>query len=277
MRGLCIALIWLAAMLTVGAQDSGDLVHTVAAGETLISIAGAYGVTLEQLLTLNELDRDAILPIGRQLIVIPEGDLVDEEEQISENGETDEAAVVAIRTVSVAGLPPAPLVAADAPMMDPADFSPRLCLAVFADANQNGMREPGEDYLEGATVLLLDAADAEVLQYRTDGQSEPHCRRDLLRRTYLIRALAPAGFGLTSAASLSLDLRAGGDIQVEFGALAGYEAAGAPLLQPAAQDDTPADTSRPAILRELSGLFVLVLAGLVFFSGMALSVFLRGR
>ena len=234
-------------------------------------------VSLEQLLTLNELDPDAILPIGRQLIVIPEGDLVDDEERAVENTETEEAATVTIGTTSVAGLPPAPVVAAAAPVMDPADVSPRLCFAVFADANQNGMREPGEDYLNEATILLLDEADAEVLRYHTDGQSEPHCLRDLLRRTYLIRALAPAGFGLTGAASLSLDLREGGDVQVEFGALPGFEAAVVPLMQPVAPDDALADTSKPAILRELSGLFVLMLAGLVFFSGMAVSVFLRAR
>lgn len=278
MRRLCIALIWLAAMMTAGAQDSGDLVHTVAAGETLISIANAYGVSLEQLLTLNELDRDAILPIGRQLIVILEGDLVADEEQAEEISETEEDATMAISTTSVAGLPPAPLVAAAAPRLDPADISPRLCIAVFADANQNGMREPGEDYLKEATIQLLDETDAEALDYRTDGQSEPFCAPDLQRRTYVIAAVAPAGYGLTGAARLVLDLRVGGDdVVVEFGAWPGYESADAPLTQPLAPDDISAETIRPAILLELSGLFVLMLAGLVFFSGMTLSVFLRGR
>lgn len=277
MRRLCIALGWLAAIMTVGAQSNGDLVHTVDAGETLISIANAYGVSLEQLLTLNSLDPDAILPIGRQLVVIPEGDLVDEEERAAENAETEEAANVAISTTSVVGLPPAPLAAAAAPMIDPADISPRLCVAVFADVNLNGMREPGEDYLNDATILLLDEADAEVLRYRTDGHSQPHCLRDLQRQTYGLTALAPVGFGLTGAAKLRLDLHEGGDVEVEFGAVPGLEAAAGPLPRPGALDDAPADTSKPAILRELSGLFVLMLAGLVFFSGMIVSVFLRGR
>ncbi len=274
MRRICIALIWLAAIVTSRAQD---LVHTVDAGETLISIASAYGVSLEQLLTLNAIDIDAILPIGRQLIVIPEEDLVDEAEPADENTEAGEAANVEISTTSVEGLPPAPLVAADAPMIDPADISPRLCFAVFADVNQNGMREPGEDYLGDAAILLLDGTDAEVAQYRTDGQSEPHCQRDLLRQNYRIRALAPEGFGLTSAGDLRLDLRDGGHVQVEFGAKPGLRPAVGPLLQPVAQDDSSADISQPSILRELSGLFVLLLAGLVFFSGLVVSIFLRAR
>ncbi len=277
MRQLCIALLGLAAIMTVAAQDNGDLVHTVDAGETLISIANAYGVSLEQLLSLNALDPDAILPIGRQLIVIPEGELVDEEERTEEQTQTDSAAEVSISKTSVEGLPPAPVVAADAPRLDPAEIGPRLCFAVFADANQNGMREPGEDYLNEATILLLDETEAEVLQYQTDGQSEPHCLRDLQRRVYGIRAAAPDGFGLTSAAGLRLDLRQGGEVDVEFGAVRGLDVEVGPLLQPVAPDDAPADMEKPSVLRELSGLFVLMLAGLVLFSGLLVSIFLRGR
>jgi hypothetical protein len=174
-------------------------------------------------------------------------------------------------------LPPAPIVAADAPMMDPADINPRLCFAVFADANQNGMREPGEDYLGDANILLLDEADAEALRYLTDGQSEPYCLRDLLPKPYTINAAPPAGFGLTSAASLRLDLREGGEAVVEFGAAQGLEARVSPPLGPVAPEETLSDVDEPSILREISGIFVLMLAGLVFFSGMIVSIFLRGR
>ena len=277
MRRLCIALIWLAAAVAAGAQDSGDLVHHVAAGETLISIANAYGVSLDQLLALNALDPNAILPIGRQLVVILEADLAAEAERAAEEAETEEATAVAISTTSVAGLPPAPLAAADAPMLDPADISPRLCFAVFADANQNGQREPGEDYLSGATVRLMDTDDVETLRYQTDGNSEPHCPLDLPGRRYAIEAIAPSGYGLTGAARLSLDLRDGGDVEVEFGAWPGFDRAAAPLMQPFAEDDAPEERREPAILRELSGLFALMLAGLVFCSGMAFAVILRLR
>ena len=277
MRWLCIGLVWIAAAVTVEAQDSGDLVHTVAAGETLISIANAYGVSLDELLALNELDPNAILPIGRQLVVILEADLVADAEEASDDGEATEATAVAISTTSVAGLPLAPIAAADAPMLDPALISPRLCIAVFADANQNGMREPGEGYLSGATIRLLDEDGVEALQYQTDGQSGPHCPSDLPGRHYAIEAMAPSGYGLTGAARLSLDLRDGGSVQIDYGAWPGFDAAAVPPLQPVAQGETPAEASQPTILRELSGLFVLLLAGLVFCSGMALSIVLRFR
>ena len=82
---------------------------------------------------------------------------------------------------------------------------------------------------------------------------------------------------MTSAGDLRLDLRDGGHVQVEFGAKPGLRPAVGPLLQPVAQDDSSADISQPSILRELSGLFVLLLAGLVFFSGLVVSIFLRAR
>ena len=277
MRWLRIGLVWLAAVLTVGAQEGGDLVHTVAAGETLISIANAYGVSLDELLALNELDPNAILPIGRQLVVILEADLVADEEGAAEDAETANGAAVAISRVSLAGLPPAPIAAADAPRLDPVDLGTRLCFAVFADANQNGMREPGEDYLNGATISLLDADGVEALQYQTEGGSRPGCRPDLPGRHYTIEAIAPPGYGLTGAARLSLDAREGGEMQIEFGAWPGFATAAAPPLQAVAPDETPAEADQPAILRELSGLFVLLLAGLVFCSGMALSIVLRFR
>ena len=195
MRRLCIALTWLAAIWTVQAQDGGDLAHTVDAGETLISIANAYGVSLEQLLTLNELDPEAILPIGRRLIVIADGAVADATEAADDSSET-EAAKRVVSTRSVDGLPPAPVLAADAPMFDPAQLSVELCVAVFADGNQNGMREPGEGFLADGTILLLDETDAEALQYRTDGERAPHCLRDLLMQTYRISAAGAGWFRL---------------------------------------------------------------------------------
>ena len=64
---------------------------------------------------------------------------------------------------------------------------------------------------------------------------------------------------------------------MEFGVKQGLVSAPAPLLQPLAEADAPPQHDRPAILQQLSGLFVLVLAGLVLLSGMILSFILRGR
>jgi LysM repeat protein len=50
-------------------RPDGALVHLVESGDTLLGIANRYGVTLDDLLTLNDLERNAILRIGQAIII----------------------------------------------------------------------------------------------------------------------------------------------------------------------------------------------------------------
>ncbi len=271
------------ALLQAQPEADGSIVHTVDAGDTLISIALAYGVTLDQLLTLNDLQLESILQIGQRLLVIPapeNRDERDEAEVLDASGaDADEATE---KKTTVGGnilqgdLPPAPVIEADAPLPDPADTSPQLCVAVFLDDNQNGMLERGEALLPDATIRLLDAEASEQLTYTTDGAAEPYCERNLERKQYRLEVMAPPGFGLTSGSRLRIDLRSGGRVQVEIGAKQGLAAGPLPPLAPASGDRHLSEERR-SLLRELSGLFALGLAAIVFFSGMALSLFIRGR
>ncbi|MCY3831907.1 MAG: LysM peptidoglycan-binding domain-containing protein [Chloroflexi bacterium] len=260
------------------AENGGDLIHRVKAGDTLISIAHAYGVTLDQLLSLNGIDREALLQIGQRLLVISAGELAgDEGEAASEDAGGSETANAPAVVVAAQRWPPAPVRDADAPMRDPADLSARLCAAVYQDENQNGLMEPDEKLLPDATILLLEAGGALRSEYKTDGNGQPYCPDELERQFYTLEAIAPPGFGLTSAASLRVDLRAGGLARVDFGAKLGLEA---PALAP--PDEAPAPEPSEARagrspLRELGGLFVLGLAGVVLFSGLAVSLVVRGR
>lgn len=273
---VCFALAVVAALNLAQLEDE-DLVHTVAAGDTLISIAHAYGVTMDQLLTLNNLRPEALLQIGQVLIVMRAPEYADDEERSAEDDETtkDENAVGGAR--ESADLPPAPVEQADAPMRDPADISPRLCFTVFQDENHNGMMERGEGPLPDATIRLLDAEDTELLRYITDGAAEPTCPRGLERKRYLIVGEAPPGFGWTSVARLQVDLREGGLVSVDFGAKAGLEGAPIPPLAPASADDELLEEAPRSLLREFSGLFALGLAVIVLSSGMAVSLFVWGR
>ena len=276
----CILLICLSAVIVLNGQANDDIVHAVGAGETLTSIANAYGVTLNRLLTLNGLDPDAYLQIGQRLLVIPAGEITG---SVDAGATRDEAAVVdssdAENAVprSSADAPAAPVAAADAPMLNPADISPRLCFALFEDDNQNGLREPGERYLKAGTILLLDAAGSEVLTYATDGESEPFCLQDLARSIYRLEGGPPVGYGLTSSAVLQIDLSAGGKVNVEFGAKSGLEAFIMPTAELVAADLPAESAGESSLLRELSGIFVLAVAGAVLISGMLVSLLLRGR
>lgn len=274
MRQLWLTLVCLAALLTLQAQDSEDLIHTVEAGETLISIANAYGVTLDQLLSLNSLDPDAYLQIGQRLLVIPDALAAESaDEAVDEvEGEARPAEYFA-----AADDPQAPVNAASAPMMNPSDLRPQLCFVIFADDNNNGMREPGETSLSGGEVILYNSEDVEQLHYTTDGESEPYCVRDLGLRRYRLEAVAPEGYGVSGSASLWLDLRAGGKLTLEVSARSGLGRLSTAPLNPNANIEPETGSDVDGLLFELSGLVAMVFAGAVFFSGMIVAFLLRGR
>ncbi len=253
-------LLSLALAASLQAQTSADLIHTVGSGETLTTIANAYGLTLERLLSLNGLDPEAYLQIGQKLLVNPAAE--------ASASPTPTAAVAEASTPA-----PAPIIEADAPPRAPAQLDTALCVAVYQDDNQNGRRDPGEPYLKDGEIRLLDAAAAEATRYRSDGLSEPHCLRGLAPGQYQLEGVAPPGYGLTSAARLDIDLRAGGLVQVDFGAKLGLAAFALPTAPP----EIAANALEPDLISEISGLFVLALAALVLVSGSALALFLRLR
>ena len=273
---VCCALA-LGISLNLAQPEDEDLVHTVGAGDTLISIAHAYGVTLDQLLTLNSLRPEALLQIGQGLIVIRAPEYADDGETSVDDADVDEGENAVGGARQRADLPPAPVAQADAPMRDPADISPRLCFTVFQDENHNGMMEPGEDQLSDATIRLLEDEDTELTRYTSDGAAEPICPRGLERKPYLIVGEAPPGYGWTSAARVQVDLRKGGLVMVDFGAKAGLESAPIPPRTPAGADDEQLEDAPRSLLREFSGLFALGLAVIVLSSGMAVSLFVWGR
>lgn len=280
MRRVLIVIAWLAlgSALNLAQSDGEDLVHAVGAGDTLISIAQAYGVTLDQLLTLNELDPEALLQIGQRLLVMRAPEYADDggESAAGEDEIAEDASAIG-DSLARAELPPAPVAQADAPMRDPADISPQLCFSVFQDENQNGMMERGEELLGGATIRLLEGEAVERLRYTTDGAAEPFCRRDLERKRYMIEVEAPPGYDWTSETRLRIDLRRGGAVRVDFGAKRYRENASIQPPASASADDERLEEEPRSLLRELSGLFALGLAVVVLSSGLAVSVFLWGR
>ncbi len=273
MRRLCLLLLCVAALMSANAQETDNLIHTVEAGETLTAIAQNYGVTLEQLLSLNSLDPDAYLQIGQRLLVAPDAASGDAQ-PAGETG-TDDPQEPREPTPDDS-YPEAPVIEASAPMMDPADLQPLVCLVVYEDANHNGMREPAELRLRQGTIVLYDGAGLERARYTTDGESEPACLRDLGRQVYRLGAEAPAGYGLRGESELWLDLRAGGDVLLEFAARQGADLPAGPVSPAQDASDAPVDVTG-GLLRELAGLALMAAAAAVMASGLILAVFLRSR
>jgi LysM repeat protein len=58
-------------VFTVTPGADGEIIHTVKAGQSLISISQAYSITLTTLLELNGLNKDAVIHPGDQFIIRP--------------------------------------------------------------------------------------------------------------------------------------------------------------------------------------------------------------
>lgn len=250
------------------ARDDGSIVHVVQTGDTIDSIAVAYGMTRQQIMDLNNITDPRIIRIGQEITIkapLPtSGESFSEElpddsetsenaaEDIPEvNSETgDEQTAIVLPTIQAPGQSsedespqaasqfsdtsaPAPVVSVASgnvlPSSDPSTLASAVCVLLFDDMNQNRIQEQSESLLAGGNINL--SAGGEVTaNVQTDGISEPHCFEGLAAGTYMIAASAPADYGLTSPDQLRLDLLPGTTIDVAFGAAAGV----APVAPPPA-------------------------------------------
>ncbi len=65
------AIVIVPASVKTSSEPQGPLIHTVEAGQTLLGIALAYGIDLETLLALNDLETTSIIHPGDQLLIRP--------------------------------------------------------------------------------------------------------------------------------------------------------------------------------------------------------------
>jgi LysM repeat protein len=247
-------------------RPDGSIVHTVQAGDTIDSIAVAYGLTRSDILALNPSITDPrIIRLGQEIVIrqaqaappatptqasasdatqLPSSGINLEEvvtEEAIESAGTDtppqdtgsDPAVApemeATATPPVVTLTPAPVVMA--PEITSASsltsLAATVCVLMFEDTNQNRIQEPNETLLPGGSIVL-NAPSGTVGSVETDGVSEPHCFEEVAAGSYIAAARPPANYGLTSPDQLRLRAVAGTRLDVAFGAAAGVVAAAPP-------------------------------------------------
>ena len=280
-----LVFIGLTAAAPIVAQE-GEIRHTVNAGDTLSSIAVAYGVTVDEILALNSLNREALLSIGQSLLIAT----IHSDESSQDTGGTartleneaapddiaalDAASAAPLQTLLPASAAAAPIAQAAAQPLDPTRLNAEICFAMYQDDNQNGSFDPDEAYLAAGEIILNDEAGNEKISYRPDGLTEPFCVADLPPMRYIARAAAPTGYGLTTSPSLHVNLKDGGRVRVHVGAKSGLQAFVVPTAAPPA---SVAVADEDSLLMELSGLLVLGLAGVVLLGGLVAALLIRTR
>lgn len=254
-------------------QEDGSIVHVVQTGDTLDSIAVAYGSTRQELLELNKLGDGRFIQIGQRILIqaAPGGDDEDPEttgtpSSTSEAGETAEGTA---DSTSETTLEPAATEeatsdvdgAASEPTVEPT-LTPTLAPPTATEAPPAPVTEvaqvqspPAVSNVTQLCVWMFEDLNQNRIQetaeallaggtitissggvdqsYTTDGTSEPFCFEDLAAGDYVAAATAPDGYGLTTAPQLSLKIQSSTTTNARFGAAEGVEVAVAPPEEPA--------------------------------------------
>jgi LysM repeat protein len=298
------------------AQDDGSITHTVQAGDTIDSIAVAYGVTRVEIMQLNNITDPRIISLGQKLIITtPAPSAKPTAEPASEEpGDTTDPATTSEPTTETViigpaptsdnaaspeetqpeveptleftptpSVPPptAPVVVAQGGNLNPVSTQAQVCVILFDDANQNRIQESGESLLSGGTIILALGSDT-LGSYTTDGTSEPHCFQDLNPGDYVALATAPDGYGLTTPDQLRLQAKAGPAINIAFGAAQGVQPAIVPpvdtgAVEPPVQEEAQSSSAANQLMAN-SGLIVFGLAAVVLvIGGIGTALLLRRR
>ncbi|MCC6805349.1 MAG: LysM peptidoglycan-binding domain-containing protein [Anaerolineae bacterium] len=267
-----------------GERADGSIVHIVEAGDTLDSIAFAYGVTRADLLALNNIADPRIIQIGQEIIVkaAPTPTPTNTREGATEEPTPDPNATP-VPPAYIRDAAPAPVISSASGdvvyPIDVTDGSASICVLLFEDGNQNRIQDVGEDSLVGGEILLTSGAPSGA--HTTDDSSDPFCFEGLAAGSYLVAAAAPDGYGLTTPDQLRVQADAGAQVVVAFGAAEGVEPVEPPPtdssgnVAPAQDDADTRATGSPA--GDNIGLVVFGAAGLVLVAGLGVSLLLRRR
>lgn len=199
-------LLWLAAVPALHGQElptatpdaNGVIYAEVLPNDSLWGIAARAGISLTELLTLNNLTENALIQPGDLLIV----------------GIVATPTPEATPTTAVTRQPPTPTVTVPPP---PPTV---ICLVAFTDENGNGEREPAEP-LQAGVAFTVFTAESVVANYVTDGVSEPYCLTELAAGNYQVTRSVGRGETLSNSGNRTVILAAGDQVMLGFGGYLG--------------------------------------------------------
>lgn len=231
--------------------DAEGIIYVkVQPNDALWSIAARAGLTLSELLVLNNLTEDAIVQPGDLLIV----------------GRVTPVPTETAVPSSTPTLPPPTAVPTDSPS------STAICLGAFDDVDQNGQQGAAEP-LKAGVVFTVFNDSAVVGNYVTDGLSEPYCLEGLTPGNYSVTRSAGADETLTTSGNWELVLARNTVLTQLFGSYVGdavgvgeAETAVSPSPETTPTPISPSQTaaaappsllSRPIVWAGLVGLILL--------------------
>lgn len=239
-------------------DSEGVIYAVVQPGDSLWAIAARAGLTLDEILELNEMARDDFVRAGEKLIVgYGEQTAAASEEEVSaeteEQSPTEEAAAAAKSEEPTAEptetLAPTSTAQPEGIALVVEDVTgATVCLKAYEDANQNAVHDAGEELRSGVAFSISDGQSV-VSNYVTDGASEPFCIKGLPAGDYRVTRSSHSNETMTTPGDRSISLAEGSTLNLEFGsyvdeqALAAAESASSESV-PTLAADASATTSQ---------------------------------
>ena len=188
--------------LPTATPDAEGIIYAIVQpNDSLWAVAARSGISLTELLDLNNLTENALIQPGDRLIVA----IVE-----PPASPTPEASPTLVATRE----PPTPTVT-----RQPGPVT-AVCLVAFTDENGNGERELTEP-LQAGVAFTIFTREAVVANYVTDGVSEPYCLTELAAGDYQITRSVGRGETLTNSGNRTVILAVGDQVMLGFGSLQG--------------------------------------------------------
>jgi LysM repeat protein len=249
----------------------GNIYAQVQPGDSIWAIAARAGLTLDEILALNNLGRDDFVHTGDLLLIgnaeppPAEADAAAEEAAAeSENADeaTPEPVATPVDEASAEGIA----------MIEQAESGVGICLKAYDDVNQNGIHDGGEA-LRPAVAFTIADGQAVVSNYVTDGSSEPFCIQGLEPGDYNVTRSNLPEEVLTTPGDWAVSLTDGGALNLEFGsyvsedALAMVDDSGQPAGSESGSEaaaDSGGDSLNTAVIVAVVGSVLLLIAVAVY-------------
>ncbi len=181
---------------------NGNIYYIVQQNDTCTKIEYLYGITDAQLRQLNEtINTDCSnLQIGQKVLVGTGGPIV---------------------PTATPGPSPTPLPPTITPT--PPAGTTQICVLLFDDINGNGFRDPNESAIAGGAISVTETNGKYSKTLPTVINPDPNayqgiCFTNIPEGHYSIAAAIPDNYNPTTSLTSTLDLKAGDNSEVDFGA-----------------------------------------------------------
>lgn len=215
----------------------GQIIYTVQEGDNCTTIYLKTGVSIEQLIALNNLSADCEVFPSQELIL----------------GTVDPA------TATLEG--PVQTPTPGAPTPTPSEGSGEVCVVLFEDLDGNQMRSETEMYLSGGVISINNRSGTYSETEETSGGDpalvEPICFEEVPEGEYNLSMGIPDGYIATTSLNYALTVSPGDTVVIGFGAQ--------PLSQMNDIDQEDLNGDRSPLLLAIGLIFLAGGAGLTFF------------